>query len=131
MQPFITERDFPVNAAKKFKHHLDPALIPFFKQHYPLYTAVVLLNAVAQLTALRAMLSAAQAAKESWQNISNAALAAINAQGFMMTLMASAQADASQAEKTINAYRRAEIICFGCGEKNICGLRSKMTALTL
>jgi len=52
MQLFITECDFPVNATKKFKHHLDPALIPFFKQHYPLYTAVVPLNAVAQLNAL-------------------------------------------------------------------------------
>ena len=97
MQPFITERDFPVNAAEKFKHHLDPALIPFFKQQYPLYMAVVLLGAVQQLNALRAMLSVAQAAKESGQHISNAALTAINAQGFMMTPTAGAQADASQA----------------------------------
>ena len=52
MQPFITERDFPVNAAEKFKHHLDPALIPFFKQHYPSYTAVVPLGVVHQLNAL-------------------------------------------------------------------------------
>jgi hypothetical protein len=75
---------------------LDPALLPFFKQHYPLYTAVVPLNAVAQLNALRAMLSAAQAAEESRQNISNAALTAINAQGFTMTPTAGAQADAIQ-----------------------------------
>jgi hypothetical protein len=64
------------------------------------------------------MLSAAQAAEESRQNISNAALTAINAQGFMMTPMAGAQADAIQAETTITAYKRAEIICFGCGQKH-------------
>jgi hypothetical protein len=52
MQPFITERAFPVNAAEKFKHHLDPAFLPFFKQHYPLHTNVVLLDAVLQLSAL-------------------------------------------------------------------------------
>jgi hypothetical protein len=116
MQPFVTERVFPVNAAEKFKHNLDPALIPFFNQHYPSYTAVVPLEAVHQLPALQAMLSAAQAAKDSRQNISNAALTAINTQGFMMTPLSGAQADASQAETTITAYRRAEIICFGCGQ---------------
>ena len=52
MQPFIKERAFPVNAAEKFKHQLDPALIPFFKQHYPLHTNAVPLDAVLQLTAL-------------------------------------------------------------------------------
>ena len=51
-------------------------------------------------------------------NISNAALTAINAQGFMMTPLSGAQADASQAETTITAYKRAEIICFGCGQKH-------------
>ena len=35
-----------------------------------------------------------------------------------MTLKAGAQANASQAENTITAYRKAEIICFGCGEKH-------------
>ena len=52
MQPFIKECTFSVNAAEKFKHHLDPALLPFFKQHYPLHTVVVPLKLVLQLTAL-------------------------------------------------------------------------------
>ena len=52
MQPFIKERTFPVNANEKFKHHLDPALLPFFKQHYPLHTKVVSLDAILQLSAL-------------------------------------------------------------------------------
>ena len=81
MQPFIKERNLPVNAAEKFKHHLDPVLLPFFKQHYPLHTIVVPLDAVLQLTALQAMLSAEQVAKESRQTISNAAFTSVNAQG--------------------------------------------------
>jgi len=32
MQPFIKEHTFPINAAEKFKHDLDPELLPFFKQ---------------------------------------------------------------------------------------------------
>jgi hypothetical protein len=52
MQPFITKRAFPVNAAKKFKHHMDPALLPFLKQHYPSYIVVVSLEATQQLNAL-------------------------------------------------------------------------------
>ena len=64
------------------------------------------------------MLSDAQAAKESGKNISNAAITAINAQGFMMTPMAGAQADANQAETTTTTYKRGEIICFGCGLKH-------------
>ena len=59
MQPFIKERTFPVNAAKKFKHHLDPALLPFFKKNYHLHTNVVPLDAMLQLSTLQAMLSAA------------------------------------------------------------------------
>ena len=98
MQLFIKERTFPVNAAEKFKHHLDPAMLPFFKQHYPLHTNVVPLDAVLQLSALRAMLFATQVAEESRQTISNAAVTAINAQGFMLTPTAGAQVDASQAE---------------------------------
>ncbi len=47
------------------------------------------------------MLSAVQAAEESSQTIYNAAVTAINPQGFMLTLTASAQADAIQAETTI------------------------------
>ena len=106
MQPFITERAFPVNAAKKFKHHMDPALLPFFKHHYPLHTVVVPLDPFLQLPALREMLSAAQVAKESRQTISNAAVTAINAQGFMLTPTAGAQADASQAETTITTCKK-------------------------
>ncbi len=119
MQPFIQEHTFPVNAAEKFKHHLDPALLPFFKQHYPLHTSVVALDATLQLSALRSMLSAAQAAEESRQTISNAAVTAVNAQGFMLTgtPAASAQVDASQAEQTITNYKRTNLICFGCGLK--------------
>ena len=64
------------------------------------------------------MLSAAQVAKESRQTISNAAVTAVNAQGFMLTPTAGAQADASQAETTITTYRKGEIICFGCGLKH-------------
>ena len=41
------------------------------------------------------MLSAAQAAKEFRQTISNAAVTAVNAQGFMLTPTAGAQAEAS------------------------------------
>ena len=121
MQPFIQERTFPVNAAEKFKHHLDPALLPFFKQHYPLHTNVVPLDAGLQLSALRSMLSAAQAAEESRQTISNAAVTAVNAQGFMLaaTPGTSAQANASQAEKTITSYKRGEPICYGCGQKHL------------
>ena len=52
MQPFIKERTFPVNAAEKFKHPLDPALLPVLKQHYPLHTNVVPLDAVLQISAL-------------------------------------------------------------------------------
>ena len=109
MQPFIKERTFPVNAAEKFKHHLDPALLLFFKQHYPLHTFVVPLDAVLQLTALE------QLAKESRQTISNAAVTAVNAQGFILTgiITACAQVDASQAETTITTYKKGEIICFG------------------
>ena len=102
-----------------FNHNLHPVLLPFFKQHYPSYTAVVPLNAIAQFNALQAMLSAVQAAEESRQNISNAALTAINAQGFIMTPTAGAQANASQAEKTITTYRRAELTCFGCGQNHL------------
>ena len=32
MQSFIKKLAFPVNAAEKFKHNFDPALLPFFKQ---------------------------------------------------------------------------------------------------
>ena len=46
------------------------------------------------------MLSAAQVAEESRQTISNAAITSVNAQGFMLTPTAGAQADASQAEMT-------------------------------
>jgi len=52
MQPLIKERIFLGNAAEKFKHHLDPALLPFFKQHYPFHTNVVPLDAALQLSAL-------------------------------------------------------------------------------
>ena len=52
MQSFIKELTFPVNAAEKFKHNLDPALLPFFKKHYPLHTNVVPLDAALQLSAL-------------------------------------------------------------------------------
>ena len=51
-------------------------------------------------------MSAAQAAEKSRQTISNAAVTAINAQGFMLTPTAGAQADASQAETTIATYKR-------------------------
>ena len=64
------------------------------------------------------MLSAAQQAKESRQTISNAAVTAVNAQAFMLTPTAGAQADASQAETTIATYKKGEIICFGCGLKH-------------
>ena len=47
------------------------------------------------------MLSATQVAEESKQTISNAAVTAVNPQGFMLTTTASAQVDASQAEMTI------------------------------
>jgi hypothetical protein len=33
--------------------------------------------------------------------------------------MAGAQADASQAEKTIATYKRGDLICFGCGLKHL------------
>ena len=112
MQPFIKERTFPVNAAEKFKHHLDLALLPFFKQHYPLHTNVVPLDSVLRLAALWAMLSAAQVAKESRQTLSNTAITAINAQGFMLTgtPTGGAQVDASQSETTIKTYKKGEII---------------------
>ena len=106
MQPFITECDFPVNAYEKFKHHLDPALLPFFDQHCPSHTVIVPLDATLQLSTLRAMLSAAQVAKESRQTISNASVTAVNAQGFMLAPTAGAQADASQAETTIATYKK-------------------------
>ena len=64
------------------------------------------------------MLSAAQMAEESRQTISNAAVTAVNAQGFMLTHMVGAQADAIQAETTITTYRKGEIICFGCELKH-------------
>ena len=35
-----------------------------------------------------------------------------------MTPTAGAQADASQAETTMAAYKRAELTCFGCGQKH-------------
>ena len=50
--------------------------------------------------------------------MSNASLTAINAQVFMISPMAGAQAAASQDEMTITTYKRAEIICFGCGQKH-------------
>ena len=53
MQPFIKKQTFPVNAAEKFKNHLDPDLFPFFKQTYPSHTSVVPLDASLQLNALR------------------------------------------------------------------------------
>ena len=120
MQPIIKERTFPVNAAEKFKHHLDPELLPFFKQHYPLHTNVVPLDAVLQLAALWGMLSTVQVAEQSRQTISNAAATSVNAQGFMLTgiLTASAQVDASQSKTTITTYKKGEIICFGCGLKH-------------
>ena len=59
-----------------------------------------------------------QVAEESRQTISNAAVTAINAQGFMLTPTTSAQVDASQAETTITAYKKGAIICFGCGLKH-------------
>ena len=61
------------------------------------------------------MLSAAQAAKENRQTISNAAFTAVSAQGFMFTPTAGAQGDASQAETTIATNKKGVIICFGCG----------------
>ena len=64
------------------------------------------------------MLSAAQVAEESRQTISNAAVTAVNDQGFMLTPTAGAQADASQDETTIATYKKGEIICFGCGLKH-------------
>ena len=64
------------------------------------------------------MLSAAQVANESRQMISNAAVTAVNAQGFMFIPTAGAQADPSQAETTISTYKKGEIICFGCGLKH-------------
>jgi len=64
------------------------------------------------------MLSATQVAEESKQTISNAAVTAVNPQGFMLTTTASAQVDASQAEMTITTYKKGEIICFGCGLKH-------------
>ena len=51
------------------------------------------------------MLSAAQVAEESRQTISNAAVTAVNAHGFMLTPTAGAQADTSQAETTITTYK--------------------------
>ena len=50
------------------------------------------------------MLSAAQVAEKSRQTISNASVTAVNAQGFMLTPTADAQADASQAETTIGSF---------------------------
>ena len=59
-------------------------------------------------------------AKKSRQTISNAAVTAVNAQGFMLqgTPMPGAQVDASQAETTITTYKKGEIICLGCGLKH-------------
>jgi hypothetical protein len=76
------------------------------------------------------MLSAAQVVEESMKTIYNSAVTTINAQGFMLTPTAGAQVDASQAETTISTYKKGEIICFGCGLKNL-GLRGRTTALML
>ena len=115
LQPFIKERTFPVNAAEKFKTHLDPALFPFFKQAYPSHSNVVALDSALQLTALRDMLSAAQLAEDNRNVISKAAVTAINAQSFVITGAASAGVNASQAERTIGDYKKRELTCFGCG----------------
>jgi len=115
LQPFIKERSFPVNAAEKFKTHLDPALFPFFKQAYPSHSNVVDLNLSLQLTALRDMLSASQVAEETRRTISTAALTAVNAQSFVSTGSAAVSVNASQAERTIGEYKKKEVICFGCG----------------
>jgi len=112
-QPFIKERTFPVSVVEKFKNHLNPDFFRFFKQVYSTYTSVVPLQASLQLSALRAMLSAAQTAD--WANVSKAAVEAINTQSFMIS-NSGMPTFASQAEKTIAKYRdKAELICFGCG----------------
>ena len=102
LQPFIKARRFPVNAAEKFKSHLDPDLFAFFKQAYPSHTNVVDLDASLQLAALRAMLSAAQTAEDNRRTISKAAVTAVAAQSFALTGASAAGVNASQAERTIS-----------------------------
>ena len=106
MQLFIKEQTFPVNAADKFKNHLDPDLFPFFKQTYPSPTSVVPLDASLQLNALWAMLSAPQIAEDNRKTISKAAVTAIDAQSFLISAGSSpgAAVNASQSEKTIATY---------------------------
>ena len=112
IQPFVAQRQFPVNVAEKFKSNMDPGLAKFFKQAFPLWSDTVPLEGELQLAALRRMLQAAQTAEENRKLISNEATAAINANAFMYQ---GAQTNASQAETTINNYKKREIICFGCG----------------
>ncbi len=114
MQPFIQMRQFPVNAAEKFKQHISSDLFPFFKQAYPTHSSVVPLDAQSQLAALRSMLTAAQIGEDNQKLISKTAANTINAQSFMAST--GTAVNVSQAEKTMTAYKnRKDPLCFGCG----------------
>ena len=116
LQAIIKERSFPVNAVEKFKNNMDPDLIPFFRQSYPTHTTVVALDSSLQLTALREILTAAQKAEDNRKIISQAAVSAVHAQSFVSTPTGVL---ASQAERTINKYKKGDITCFGCGESHM------------
>ena len=117
MQPFMKERKFPVNAAEKFKNHLDPDQFAFYRKAYPSHTSVAPLDVSLQLTALRAKLSVVQISEDNRKTISKAAVTATNAQSFVISAGSSpgGAVNASQAEKTIATYKKTELICFGCG----------------
>ena len=74
------------------------------------------LNSTLQLVALHNMLSAAQKAEDNRKVISQAAIAAVNAQSFLGIGGPSVNVNASQqSERKLDVYKKKDLACFGCG----------------
>ena len=125
IRSFYDLEEYPIDLAGIFQDHIDPSLKNGFRVHYPNYEQTRTRAAQQQRTILVDMLNALIKAENDMNHIRD--IVRVEQRGGKQFHLSPGQANASQAEKTIQRYgggdnpgKRSPSVtyipeCFGCG----------------